>query len=126
MCQLDTNGKYRAANLVLVRPKGSRYFYAAWTFKQRVTSAIRKACEGLSYLATALAHPGVASPMIQKYADVCEVRTSPISVDHDFDVANPTPKPVRSVLPIALFSLSFVYLMFPVVKIFIFINIFIH
>ena len=109
MCQLDTNGKYRAADLVLVRPKGSRYFYAAWTLKQRVTSAIRKACEGLSYLATALAQPGVASPMIQKYADVCEVRTSPISVDHDFDVADPTPKPVRSVLPIALFSLSFLY-----------------
>lgn len=94
---------------MLVRPKGSRYFYAAWTLKQRVTSAIRKACEGLSYLATALAHPGVTSPMIHKYADMCEVRTSPVSVDHDFGIDDPTPEPVRAVLPIALFSLSFLY-----------------
>ena len=92
-----------------MRAKGSHYFHAAWALKQRVTSAIRKACEGLSYLAAALAHPGVVSPMIHKYSDVCEVRTSPVSVDHDFGIVDATPEPVRAVLPIVLYSLSFLY-----------------
>jgi hypothetical protein len=98
------------SGFALVHPKGSRYFYAAWTLKQRVTSAVRKACQGLSHLATALAHSGaVASPAIHKYADMCEARTSPVSVDHDFATDDPTPEPVRAVLPIVLFSLSFLY-----------------
>jgi hypothetical protein len=94
--------------LVLVRPKGQRYFYVAWHLKQRVVSAIRKACEGLSYLAAALAHLESLSPTLRKYADMHEARTSPVSVDHDFCI-NPTPAPVRAVLPVALFSLSFLY-----------------
>ena len=94
---------------MLVRAKGSRYFHAAWTLKQRVTSAIRKACEGLSYLAAALARPGVVSPVMHKYSDVCEVRTSPVSVDHDFGIVDSTPEPVRAVLPIVVYSLSFLY-----------------
>ena len=60
--------------------------------KQRVVSAIRKACEGLSYLATALAHPEGLSPTFHKYADMQEARTSPVSVDHDFCI-DPTPEP---------------------------------
>lgn len=91
------------------RSRGTRYFYAAWALKHRVTSAIRKACEGLSYLASALVHPGVGSPMLRKYADMCEVRTSPISVDHDFGNDDSTSQPVRAVLPIVLFSFSFLY-----------------
>ena len=93
-----------------MRPKGSRYFHAAWTLKQCVTSAIRKACQGLSHLATTLAHPGVhASPVIHKYTDMCEARTSPVSVDHDFGVDDPAQESVRTVVPIVLFSFSFLY-----------------
>ena len=93
-----------------MRPKGSRYFHAAWTLKQCVTSAIRKACQGLSHLATTLSHPGVhASPVIHKYTDMCEARTSPVSVDHDFGVDDPAQESVRTVVPIVLFSFSFLY-----------------
>lgn len=94
-----------------MRAKGSRYFYAACALKHRVASAIRKAYEGLSHLATALAHPGVvaASPVIHKYSEMREARTSPVSIDHDFGIVDPTPEPVRAVLPIVLFSLSFLY-----------------
>lgn len=39
---------------------------------------------------------------------MCSIRASPISVDHDFGIV-PTPEPVRVVLPVAAFSLNFMY-----------------
>jgi hypothetical protein len=45
---------------------------------------------------------------MQIYADMCALRASPVSVDHNFGTA-PTPEPVRAVLPVAAFSLNFMY-----------------
>mgnify|MGYP001231867531 FL=1 len=45
---------------------------------------------------------------MQIYVDLCALRASPVSVDHNFGAA-PTPEPVRAVLPIAAFSLNFMY-----------------
>ncbi|MBD40235.1 MAG: hypothetical protein CMB11_07670 [Euryarchaeota archaeon] len=45
---------------------------------------------------------------MQVYADMCALRASPVSVDHNFGTA-PTPEPVRAVLPVAAFALNFMY-----------------
>lgn len=45
---------------------------------------------------------------MQIHTDMCALRASPVSVDHNFGTA-PTPEPVRAALPVAAFSLNFMY-----------------
>ncbi len=50
---------------------------------------------------------GPTTPVMHKYVDMCVQRASPVSVDHAFDAS--TPGPVRVVLPVAAFSISYLY-----------------
>lgn len=59
-------------------------------------------------MAATLAQTMCASPAMHTYADMCAIRASPVSVDHNFGTA-PTPEPVRVVLPVVAFSLNFMY-----------------
>ena len=83
-------------------------YFAVCGLRKSVSKAIRKVCESLSHVAGTLAHPVSGSPVMQVYANMCALRTSPVSVDHKFGAA-PTPESVRAVLPVAAFALNYMY-----------------
>jgi hypothetical protein len=99
----------------LGRPKKLRLF-AVWDFRDDLASAIRKACSGLSQLASLVIHGPVAVaprpfPELKCVAEARDGGASPVSVEHHFGGGGPAPPPAskREALPVAALSITFLY-----------------
>lgn len=100
------------------RPKQVRLFWVC-DFRDGLASAIRKACSGLSHLASAVLHGPSAGAAPRPFAELkcveaLEARdggASPVSIEHHFGGGGPAPPPAskREALPVAALSITFLY-----------------
>lgn len=90
----------------------------AWGFKDSLASAIRKACSGLSQLASIVLHGRTAvapRPFAElKCVEALQARdggASPVAIEHHFGGGGPVPPPAsaREALPVAALSITFLY-----------------
>jgi len=96
------------------KPKAVR-LVAVWDLRASLASAIRKACSGLSQLASVVLHGPTAvapHPFTElKCAEARDGGTSPVAIEHHFGGGGPVPPPAskREALPVAALSITFLY-----------------